>query len=157
MAMAQSRFQMGDLISGVFLTGLGIYVVLQARGWDYLAPDGPGPGFFPMWYGLALVALSLVLMIQSVSRRAAAAPTGSAWGEVGRALVAWAALAASIALLKPLGFLVSFALLTLVVVSVMYRRPFVHGLAAGIGGAVIFYLIFPLALNVALPVGALGF
>lgn len=157
MATVQTRFKMGDLVSGAVLTGLGIYVVLQARGWDYLAPDGPGPGFFPMWYGIALITLSLALMYQAVARRAAEAREGTAWREVGRALVAWAALTASIALLKPLGFLVSFALLTFVIVSLMYRRPLAHGVAAGIGGAVLFYLIFPLALNVALPVGALGF
>lgn len=155
--MAQTRFQMGDLISGGVLTGLGVYIVLQARGWDYLAPDGPGPGFFPIWYGIALIALSVVLMFQSVSRRAAAARAGTAWREVSRALGAWAVLAASIALLKPLGFLLSFALLTFVVVSLIYRRPLLHGLAAGVGGPLMFYLLFPLALNVALPVGVLGF
>ena len=147
----------GDVVSGGVLTGLGVFVVIEASRWDYLTPDGPGPGFFPLWYGIALIALSLALMIGALKRRAAASETRADWREVGRALVTWAAFALSVALLKLLGFLLSFALLTLFIVSVMYRRPLGFGLAASVGSAAAFYLIFPLALNVALPVGVFGF
>jgi putative tricarboxylic transport membrane protein len=149
--------QNGDLISGGLLAGLGIFVVTEARRWDYLGPDGPGPGFFPMWYGLALIGLSIALMIQSLTRGAAERGAAADWWEVGRALLGWAALALSIVLLKVLGFLLSFALLTAFIVSFMYRRPLVHGLAAGVLSSGAFYAIFPLSLNVALPVGVLGF
>jgi hypothetical protein len=60
-------------------------------------------------------------------------------------------------LLKPLGFLLSFALLTLFVVAVMYGRPLKTALAAAVGNAVGFYLLFVLALDISLPVGPLGF
>ena len=42
-----------------------------ARGWEYLGQDGPGPGFFPLWYGIAmLVAVrALVLILKGASRR----------------------------------------------------------------------------------------
>jgi putative tricarboxylic transport membrane protein len=147
----------GDVVSGGVLAGLGVFIVIEASHWDYLAPDGPGPGFFPLWYGLALIALSFGLMIGALRRRAAAPAPRIAWGEIGRALAAWIALTASIALLKLVGFLVSFALLTFFIVSIMYRRPPGFGLAAGIASAAAFYLIFPLALNVELPVGLFGF
>jgi putative tricarboxylic transport membrane protein len=150
-------FANGDVVSGGVLAGLGVFVVIEARHWDYLAPDGPGPGFFPLWYGLALIVLSLVLTIGALRRRAAGTSQRIAWGEVGRALAAWIALTVSIALLKLLGFVVSFALLTFVIVSVMYRRPLAFGLAAGVASAAAFYAIFPLALNVELPVGLFGF
>ena len=52
------RLARGDVVSGAVLAGLGVFIVLEARRWEYLAPDGPGPGFFPMWYGIALIALS---------------------------------------------------------------------------------------------------
>ena len=147
----------GDLISGAVLTGLGIYVIVEARRWDYLAPDGPGPGFFPTWYGIALVALSLVLMMGAVRKRSGEAGEAVNWSEVGRGLIVWAALTACIALLHVLGFLISFALLTVFIACVMYRRPVVNAIIAGAVGSAIFYLIFPFALNVALPVGVLGF
>ena len=154
--MAQSRNN-GDIVSGAVLTGLGIFIVLEARRWDYLAPDGPGPGFFPMWYGIAMIALSLLVIGAAVGKRAAATGKGVDWAGVVRALLAWGALALSIALLKVLGFLTAFALLMFAIVSLMYGRSLVQGVTAGVLGALGFYLVFPFALNVELPVGVLGF
>ena len=105
-----------------------------------------------------MIALALVLIASSLFEKAQpASPQRVNWREVGRALGTWVALAVSIALLKVLGFLISFALLTLLVVVVMYRRPLVTGLVVSVGTAVGFYLVFPLALNVSLPVGVFGF
>ena len=33
------------------------FIVTQARFWNYYTPDGPGPGFFPTWYGLLMIGL----------------------------------------------------------------------------------------------------
>lgn len=155
--MQGSRYRNGDIVSGAALTGLGLYIVAQARAWDYMTPDGPGPGFFPMWYGIALVALSLPLLVRALGRRVHPAEGTTEWGRVGRALIAWIGLTLCIALLKMLGFLLSFALLTFFTVTVMYRRGVMYGVTASVAIAALFYVIFPLALNVALPVGALGF
>jgi putative tricarboxylic transport membrane protein len=142
-------------VSGAVLAGLGVYIIVEARGWEYLGPDGPGPGFFPLWYGIALVALSLLLVASSFGGMAAGKPVD--WREVGRALTAWAGLAACAGLLKVLGFLLAFGLFTFFLVAVMYRRPVGTAAAVSVGIALVFYLLFPVALNVALPVGKLGF
>ena len=148
----------GDIWSGGALAALGVFVVTKASDWTYSGPDGPGPGFFPMWYGVALVVLSLLLVASALKKRERlrdAAPSGR--GEVARALGAWAAFAACAALLPVLGFLLSFALLTVFVACFMYGRPLRVGIIAGALGAAAFYLVFPVALEVALPVGLLGF
>ena len=158
MAAEHSRFRTGDIVSGAVLSGLGVYIITEARRWEYIGADGPGPGFFPLWYGIAMVVLSLVLIAGSLIRRASAdagAPVD--WREVRRALTAWAAIAVSIALLKVLGFLLSFGLLTLFVALFMYRRPLLSAAAVAVSSALVFYLLFPLALNVSLPVGIFGF
>ena len=142
-------------MSGAVLAGLGVYIIVEARGWEYLGPDGPGPGFFPLWYGIALVGLSLLLVASSLRGTAAGKPVD--WREVGRALTAWAGLAACAGLLKVLGFLLAFGLFTFFLVAVMYRRPVGTAAAVSVGIALVFYLLFPVALNVALPVGRLGF
>jgi putative tricarboxylic transport membrane protein len=148
----------GEVASGVALAALGIYIVTEAARWDYLTPDGPGPGFFPLWYGIAMVALAAWLVVQNFMARGAA-PDGKPvnWHEVGRALVTWAGFVVSVALLKPLGFVVSFALFTLFVVAGLYRRPLPVAIAVAAGCAAGFYLVFPFALEVRLPVGVLGF
>ena len=139
------------------LAGLGIFIIVEAKEWEYLGPDGPGPGFFPLWYGIAIVALSVLLVAMSLASRAGGPDKPVAWDEVRRALLAWAGLALCAGLLKLLGFLLAFGLFTFFLVAVMYRRPLGTAVAVSAGVSLGFYLLFPLALNVALPVGKLGF
>lgn len=47
----------GDFWAGLVLAALGTYIVVSARAWVYMGEDGPGAGFFPVWYGSAMVAL----------------------------------------------------------------------------------------------------
>ncbi len=144
----------GDFWSGLALAALGAYVVSEARGWTYMGEDGPGPGFFPLWYGGAMIVLSLALVVGAVlKRRVASAPLNRA--DLGRALLCWAAFVACIALMKVLGFIVAYALLTWFIVAVMARRPQRVALPIAIGGAALFYALFTWALDVALPPGIL--
>jgi putative tricarboxylic transport membrane protein len=147
----------GDIVSGAALAGLGVFIITEARRWEYLGPDGPGPGFFPLWYGIALVALSALLVGMSLAQRARGPGGAVNWREVGRALAAWLGLAACVGLLKILGFVLAFGLFTFFLVAVMYRRSLGTAVAVSVGMTLGFYLLFPVALNVALPVGRLGF
>ena len=155
--MGENDIKTGDIVSGAVLAGLGVFIIIEAKGWEYLGPDGPGPGFFPLWYGIAMVALSLLLVVTSVRRPSGAPEKAVNWREVGRAMLAWVGLALCVGLLKILGFLLAFGLFTLFLVAVMYRRPLGTAVAVAVGVCLSFYLLFPLALNVALPVGRFGF
>src|SRR5258706_15962297 len=97
----------GDLWSGAALAALGLYIVFQAGQWECLSSDGPGAGFFPLWYGLAILGLSLLLMVSHFRQKP---ERGNAidWARLGRAFSTWFALAVSVALFKPLGFVISF-------------------------------------------------
>ena len=135
-----------DLWSGLALGGLGVYIITQAWRWEYVGPDGPGPGFFPLWYGIAIVVLSLVLVASSVRK-----PGSVDWTGAGRALGAWAAFAIAAAALKWLGFVVCFAALTFFIAAVMYRRPLKVAASVAVAATAGFYVVFPLALGVKLP------
>ncbi len=154
--MEEGTRKSGDLWSGIALAALGAYIVIQARQWEYLGPEGPGAGFFPLWYGIAILGLS-VLLIVSHLRRGSARGNAIDWTKLGRALSTWFALAVSVALFKPLGFVISFALLTYFIVAVMYRRPLATAALVAVASAAGFYLVFDRALGVPLPVGVLGF
>lgn len=154
--MPQSKWLKGDVVSGAVLAALGVYIVSEAWRWDYLTAEGPGPGFFPLWYGIAMVALSLFLVTGSALQDAASGKRTD-WQGIRRALLAWAVFAASIAVMNFLGFLTALALLTLYIVAVMYGRPLKIAVAVALGNAVGFYLVFAFALQLSLPPGPLGF
>ena len=62
----KSFIRSGDFWSGLVLAALGTYILVTAHRWDYITEEGPGAGFFPMWYGGAMVALSLLLTLGAV-------------------------------------------------------------------------------------------
>jgi len=139
------RLRSPDFWSGLALAALGGYIVYTARGWEYLGQDGPGPGFFPLWYGIAMLTLSLLLVFSKKENQKIE------WKGAGRAFATWGAFAVSVAVLKIVGFLISFAVLSFFIVAVMYRRPPAVAALVALGVAAGFYVVFPLALGVALP------
>ena len=148
----------GDVISGAVLAALGVFIITQALAWDYYTLDGPGPGFFPFWYGVAMVVLSLLLVLNA-ARSGSDGESKAAvdWPATGRAMTAWLAFALSVGLMDFLGFLISFALLAFFIVAVIFRRPFVTATVVAVVSALAFHLIFPVALSVSLPTGPFGF
>ena len=56
----------GEIVSGMVLAGRGVFIVTEAAGWKYLGPDGTGTWFFPWWYGLAMIVLSVALVVQNL-------------------------------------------------------------------------------------------
>jgi len=142
------RSRSPDFWSGLALAALGGTIVYEARGWEYLGQDGPGPGFFPLWYGIVMVALSLLLTITSFRSTSEEAID---WRGAGRAFATWAALVIAVALMKWTGFAVAFAALTFFIACVMYRRRLWVGAVSGVVAAAAFYAVFVLALDVKLP------
>jgi putative tricarboxylic transport membrane protein len=139
-----TRRRSPDFWSGLVLAALGGFIVFRASGWEYLTPEGPGPGFFPLWYGIAMLALSLYLVVSPTDARLD--PRGT-----GRALGTWAAIVVCIALLKWVSFVVSFAALVFFMVTLLYRKSAATAALVAAGMAAAFYVLFPLALGVPLP------
>jgi putative tricarboxylic transport membrane protein len=156
--MLRAFLKKGDVISGAVLAALGVFIITQALAWDYYTLDGPGPGFFPFWYGVAMVVLSLLLVLNAARADSDGdSKAGMDWPATGRAMTVWLAFALSVGLMDFLGFLISFALLSFFLVAVIFRRPFTTAAVVAVASALAFHLIFPVALSVSLPVGPFGF
>ncbi len=57
-----------SLIAGLCLLVVSLYVVRESIYLDYYTPIGPGPGFFPLWLGVILAALSITWIAQTLPR-----------------------------------------------------------------------------------------
>jgi len=143
----------GDFWSGLALAALGTYILVEAHRWVYMSEDGPGAGFFPMWYGGVMVVLSLALVAGAVLKPSARAEVR--WKDVSRALTCWIAFVACVALMPLAGFVVSFALLTWFIIQGMFGERARVALPVAVGGALGFYALFELALDLSLPRGLL--
>jgi putative tricarboxylic transport membrane protein len=147
-----------ELVAAGLLVALGVFVAAQAWDWPYMTKDGPGPGFFPLWIGLLLAALSILLVaFQFKDAAAGNRPGKTDWRGTGRVLVGWLAVMAAAALLKPAGFVVSYILLTAFLIQIVFRQRWTAAAAVSLGSAAAFWLLFVKLLNVRLPAGPWGF
>lgn len=149
-------FRKGDFWAGLALAALGSYIVNESLGWVYLGEDGPGAGFFPRWYGIAMIFFSLLMVAGAMLKHDPALKNRVIdWRETRRALTCWAALVGCVVLLNWLGFFIAFSLLGWFLIAVMFRQSQRIALGVSIGGALGFYLLFSWGLNLSLPAGKL--
>ena len=147
-----------ELLSGICLGSFGVYVAFEALKLPYDSEFGPGPGFFPLWIGIGLTLLSLLLIVANLF--ASTAPESSksqSRTAIGRALVGWSGLMLAIGLLHWLGFGLSLALLAAFLVLALERRSPWVAISVAFGLALGFHAIFVLALGLSLPAGPWGF
>src|SRR5574341_925200 len=140
----------------VVLLGAGV-VVREAAKLPFGVVRHPGPGFVPLWIGVGLGALSIVLGAQALRARGtdarAGRTEGGQWRRVAGLLVA---LAVYVLALSSLGYPISTFLLVLFMLRPLLRRRPVAalGLAAFAAGGS--YLLFGVWLKVPLPPGPLA-
>ena len=144
----------GDVVGGLVGALTGIAVVVGSLGLRIGTPSSPQPGFFPFLGGMALVALSCVLVVQAGLGRS----TGTeSFGEVRRPALLVGGLGVYVGLLDPLGYVLATILIAGVILRVLgvtsWRVLAVGSVALSLGT----YLLFGRVLGVDLPPGVLGF
>lgn len=145
-----------DVVPGLALAALGGYVTWKALGWELLTEDGPGPGFFPLGYGVLFVVLSGLLVARALLRPRTQGGAGDPRGNL-RALLTWAAFAAAAFTMQWIGFVAGFAALSAIVVVFVFGRSWARGAAVGLASATGFWLLFHQVMGVGLPAGPWGF
>ncbi|WP_210496678.1 tripartite tricarboxylate transporter TctB family protein [Microvirga antarctica] len=147
----------GDVAAGIVLTGLGIFILTQTQRWAFSNADGPGPGFFPSWYGVAIILLSIALIVGKLRQPSTGERQPIDWRSIARVMLTWGAFCLTVVLLEPLGFAIGFTLLTIVLIRFVFEKSWRAAVVTGVLSSLAFELIFPFALGVQLPVGLVGF
>lgn len=147
-----------ELAGALLLMAFGVFVAVMAWDWPYLTKDGPGPGFFPLWIGIAMAGLSgalVVLQLADVRRGRPVHRTN--WKGSSSILAGCVALIVATALLKPIGFFASYMLLTVFLVRWVFRQSWTAALTVSLASAGGFWILFVELLRVQLPVGPWGY
>lgn len=150
------RLKDGNVLAGIGLVCLSAYILFTASRWTLFNAEGPGPGFFPVLYGLLMLACALVLIYQRMSAPAGAAArpaTEQDRSGFTAALMSWIAIIASIPLMYYLGFVVGFGLAMLFMVKVVFGRSWLTSLVTAAAVVIGLHIVFPVLLGAALPVG----
>jgi putative tricarboxylic transport membrane protein len=151
-------------ITGIILLIFSGYVVMTSMQMPLRAITGrtsfaPSTGFLPLWLGIIMAILSILLIVnatlqQADSSREAIFPRGRALMAV---VLFLAGLAAYIALLEVLGYLSATALLTAFLLRFVMQASWKTTLLVAVGASVVLFVIFHVLLHVDLPKNMFGF
>jgi putative tricarboxylic transport membrane protein len=141
------------------LLALGAFIVHESLDHNYYGTDfGPGPGFFSFWLGILLMVMSLVQIVMTYRRPRESLPDGFIPDREGvkRMLYIMGALAASLLLMKYLGFSLTMLGFCIFLLRTLGRRQsWWLTLTLSVIGSFGTYYLFGL-LQVGLPRGFLG-
>jgi putative tricarboxylic transport membrane protein len=147
----------GRIIACVVLAGIFLAALVTSLGYSLIDALGPGPGFFPFWLSLIGVALTLVILIESVRSRETTAgsilPDRQAALQGGGVLVA---LAAAAALFEPLGFRLTMLVFIGGILWMLGARSLFGIAFTAVAGSFGVFHVFLYWLKVPLPTGAFG-
>jgi putative tricarboxylic transport membrane protein len=142
----------GEIVVGFCFLAIGIGFTVGAVRLQIGVPTEPQPGFFPFWDGMILIALSAVFLFRAWGGRAG---ESLAFGRLGGPAVVVLALVLYVAAMETVGYVITTALLSAVVLKVLETKPRALVLMSLIL-AVASYLIFDRLLGVTLPLGLLA-
>lgn len=143
-----------DVIFGSLLIPLGIAVIIGSIRLKLGTPLHPQSGFFPFLAGFLLIALSLILFIRGWLGRG---ERHQPLGELRNVIILVACLGGYVAVLEPLGYVLSTILISAAVLRSMgvtsWKVLSLGSLILSVGA----YLLFRWILGIELPAGLLSF
>ena len=146
-----------DQVSGALLLVLGVAFAVGARRYTYSGPNGPGAGFLPLWLGLAMTALAILLLVRATRETG----PGDAWLPGGRTLLRLVVVVAATAVFVWLIPVLGMTLGTVLFLFGLLRFLEGHGWRVSVGIALatafVNWLVFIRWLSVPFPTGPLGF
>ncbi len=144
-----------DRLASILTLALGLLLIHQGANLPSGKEGAPGPGFFPVWIGIALAALSVVLLIRPASGQKTRDLLPR---EDGCRRVVWvlASLVLYTLLLKPLGFIIATFLLFLSLLQFYQRGRWWVAVSLSLGAVLGSYWLFARLFEMPLPEGLLA-
>ena len=146
-----------DVIVGAVTVALAAYVVFGSRDLDFYADGVPGPGFFPIVVGIALLISGSLLIVSRLFNIAVPEEEGRERERIlPRPLLVWLALIMSAVLIPIIGFVATMVLLVAALLIGVERRRSIGAVVAVVLIPGLAYWLFAGVLGVLLPTGLWG-
>ena len=139
--------RISEIIFGLIITCLGLFVFIMAKGFPELPEGHPGPGLFPAYLGAGLFLCGILLLINAI--RFQNFPTSGFEGK-------WILVVSILATMfifpffyKVVGFFVAIAI-SILFVGLLMRLKFISAILTALITTGFIYLIFSQILHVPL-------
>jgi len=145
-----------ELGGSIFLLIIGAFTCFEARKFEIGATVNPGPGYFPLFLGVAMIILSLAMIIKDTME--GDSENRSLWKNLnwGKILYTLIALTLYGLFLQPLGYLIATFALMFILFWVTGGQRWWGGLISSTITTSISFILFKVWLGVHLPIGLWG-
>jgi len=142
---------LAELMGRIVLLALGIAVVFFSSRLIYYSEFGPGPGFLPLWLGVALVGCAIFLLWDFFRKHARVEAFFQP--RTKQCLIMFILIVIAFLLLPWLGFSIGFALLAGTAMRIMGKHQLIVCGITALAIALGIYFIFDQWLGIPLPTG----
>lgn len=148
-----------DLITGILLLILSGYVINEALGMTPSRTFGPGSGFLPLWLGVILAVLSLILVVGAALRPKDAQDRSPFPGKEGIIAVVkcLGGLALFTILMETAGFITNTFLFVAYLMKVVEHERWTMTVLIAFLMTAGLYIVFHVLLGITLPRNVFGF
>lgn len=155
--MGRLRFHLNaKRTAGACFLALGLVTIFGASRLTYYSETGPGDGFLPLWLGVGITLLALLLLGGRSTREREAQGHAQPGTSPRKPLLLVGLLAAGLFLLPWLGFLLTILALMVALLCLLEGVSLARSLLAAVCTSLVLYLVFTLWLQVPLTVGVFG-
>jgi len=147
-----------DQVSGLVLLVFAVW--FSAVAWTYYpywSDTGPGSAFLPVWLGVAMGALALLLLVGASRREGPGTPWLPEGDGLRKLLVVLGAVVLFILALPVAGMILGTGLFLVGILRFLERYPWLQSLGIAVATSLANYLVFTYWLRVPFPVSLLGF
>jgi len=146
-----------DLISSIIWIAIGVFVIYGTGDLPYTDEFGFGPRFFPLWLGIFLIFLGIILGIQSLLIKEKQYIDIVSRANLGRMFLIVAGFFGYAFLVERAGFFLSAGLLFFFLLFVVEKKSWKFSIVAAVLSYLGLWLIFDLVIDVGLPLGIMEF
>ncbi|WP_434310597.1 tripartite tricarboxylate transporter TctB family protein [Hominifimenecus sp. rT4P-3] len=152
-------FHKGNYISSGLVVLLGLFLAIYAgTHYDYMDKYSLGPGFYPIWIGVLLVVVGLIMILQTKKGRFQEKQKKVPEIASVKRLLTFGVLAIMVLVLATeLGMVITMVLFLFFMNLLIEKHSPLYSLVVGILTSAAIYVVFHMIFSINFPKGILGF
>ena len=149
--------RIANRIASLIIIIFGLYIIYEANKMDYMVDGTPGPGFLPLWLGIAICLVALIPFGRTFTRFASKLDNPFQKDNFKIFFVVIGCAIAMIFVTQITGMLVALGLMVGTIAKLLGTQSWKKVIGLTIFTPVLLFGIFKVILDVPLPKGIFGF
>lgn len=146
----------GEIVFSLLLAVLSIATCVMAFSYEYYLPNGPGPGFFPVWVTGIMAVSSITNIIKEWKNKKAVEPLYENKVKMKRVYYFLSSIILYILFINIVGMIAASYVFLFIMYWLFDKKPILKSFLISTGIMVFFYVTFVVFFDIPMPKGLFG-